>query len=263
MKRFWQILNILSVVVALVLNAVVGAQLIDVPSIAEISDRYATLLTPATYAFSIWSVLYLLLIVLAVYQARDFFQPSVTNSIPMKIGPYFILANIGNAVWTYIFVSDYIGFSVLILVGMVASLLALLYRLDIAMHEPPLRHLLFVWLPLMLYTGWVLVASVVNIASWLASIGIILGQFTAMAVLVALCCVLLALLYFRNVRELVIASTWGIAAIGVQAIDSDKNLLVTTSSFTVTAVLLLAVAIHAYINRRKNLLKYLSFHKSA
>lgn len=254
MKRTWQILNILSVAFALVMNYLVGAQVIDVPSINEVSDQYATLLTPASYAFSIWSLIYLLLVVFAVYQARDLFRPNDDNKIPEKTGPYFILANIGNGLWTYVFVSDLIGLSVIILVGMVLSLFMLLRRLDIALFDAPFRTILCVWWPLMIYTGWVLVASVVNIASWLDSLGIPLSPFIAGIVLIALCAVLLMLLFTRNVRELVLASTWGIIAIGVGRIGSEDGQRVMVAAFAVGLVLLTFSALHAYQNRSRNIL---------
>ena len=52
------------------------AQVLDLPSVAVISEKYATLLTPAGYAFSIWSLIYVLLVVSVVYQARDVFRPN-------------------------------------------------------------------------------------------------------------------------------------------------------------------------------------------
>ena len=256
MKRIWQILNILSVAFALFMNYIVGAQIIDVPAINEVSDTYATLLTPATYAFSIWSLIYFLLIVLAVYQAWDFFKPDRKNSLPMKLGPSFILANIGNALWTYVFVSGLIGLSVIILLGMVAALFLSLKRLDIATHDAPIKTILFVWWPLMFYAGWILVASIVNVASWLASIGIQIGPFAALAVLAVLCSLLLVLLYTRNLRELVVASTWGLIAIGVHLLQSDESVVAVTSAFTVSSILLTATAVHGYMNRHKNVLRY-------
>jgi hypothetical protein len=254
MKQVWQILNILSVIFAIAMNYLVSTQVFHVASIKDVSDKYATLLTPATYAFSIWGLIYFLLIIFATYQARDLSKPSVGNKLPNRAGPYFTLANIGNALWTYVFVKDFIGLSVIILLGMVVSLFILLYRLNIAMYNAQARTIVFVWWPLMLYAGWVIVASIVNIASWLASLGITLSPFAVLAVLILFCGALLTLLFTRNVRELVLASSWGIVAIGVQQAQPDGNLVVSTAAFTVGALLLFASAVHAYVNRRHNIL---------
>src|SRR5690606_13141587 len=101
-------------------------------SINEISDKYATYLTPAGYAFSIWSLIYVLLVVLTVYQMRDIFKQREENDLPEAIGPWFIIANICNGLWTYVFVNEFIGLSVGILLLLTGSLYALLWRLRIA-----------------------------------------------------------------------------------------------------------------------------------
>ena len=179
MKRVWQLANIFSLFFALVANFVVGAQLLNLPAISEISDKYATLLTPAGYAFSIWSLIYVLLIVFVVYQAQDIIHPRKHNDLPQKIGPWFVLANICNGVWTYVFVSEAVALSVVVLLVLTASLYIVLRHLKIAVDNPPLKVIACVWWPLMLYTGWVTVATVVNIASWLESLQITLTALLA------------------------------------------------------------------------------------
>lgn len=252
MKRAWQLANIFSLFFALVANFVVGAQLLDLPAINDISDKYATLLTPAGYAFSIWSLVYVLLIVFVVYQARDVIHPRKDNDLPQKIGPWFVVANICNGVWTYIFVSEAVGLSVVVLLILTGSLYMVLRRLKIAVDNPQLKTIACVWWPLMLYTGWVTVATVVNIASWLESIQITLTALFANMVLIGLGAVLLTLLLVRNVRELLLACVWGIVAIGVQQLQLAGDQSVAITAFTVSTVLLIAIVMHAHVNRRSN-----------
>ena len=245
MKRLYQTGNILSLGFALVMNFLVGAQILDVPSIGEVSDRYATLLTPATYAFSIWSLIYALLVAFVVYQARDIFKPDKGNELPQKMGVYFIVASILNGLWTYVFVSEQILLSVGVLAGLVISLFVVLYRLNIARDTPTLKTAALVWWPLLIYAGWVTVACVVNVASWLKSINIELAPIAAVTILSALFAGLVYLLVRRNMRELLLASAWGIAAIGVQQLQiNDRFTLVAVSAFTVAALLVVAVFAH-------------------
>lgn len=251
-KRWWQLGNILSVIFALVANFVVGAQLLSLPSISEISDKYATYLTPAGYAFSIWSLIYVLLVVLAVYQARDLFKPRRDNTLPQQMGPWFIIANVCNGLWTYIFVNDLVALSVAVLVVLTVSLFVLLWKLKIALKNPPLSVIACVWWPLMIYTGWVTVASVVNIASWLASMGVSVTPELASVVLVSLGVALLTLLIYRNLREVLLACIWGIVAIGVNQVMIDGNGSVAITAFTISGMLLVAVVGHALMNRNNN-----------
>lgn len=252
MKRFWQGANVLSVIFALVMNFLVGAQIIGVPAINEISDKYATLLTPAGYAFSIWSLVYLLLVVFAVYQARDFMKPSKENDTPRRLGPWFVIANICNGVWTFIFVQEYIALSVVVLGILTLSLYVALWRLRIALYDASIKTIVCVWWPLLIYTGWVTVATVVNIASWFASMGITLSPLVVSLVLVLLVALLLGLLVVRNVRELLLASAWGIAAIGVQQSGSDGSAVVAWCASLAAGVLVGAVLYHGYRNRDGN-----------
>lgn len=255
MKRIWQLGNILSLLFALVANFLVGAQILNLSSINEISDKYATLLTPAGYAFSIWSLIYVLLVVFAVYQARDIIKPRKENDLPQKIGPFFIIASICNGLWTYVFVNELVGLSVVILLVLTGSLYYLLWRLKIAVDTPSIKTIVCVWWPLLIYTGWVTVASVVNIASWFASIDVPISELAACVTLAVLAVSLLALLIKRNVRELVLASTWGIVAIGVQQMQLSGSGAVVITVFAVTGILLIAVGIHAYINRKALILR--------
>lgn len=255
MKKVWQIGNIISLIFALLANFLVGAQILNVPSIRDISDKYATYLTPAGYAFSIWSLIYLLLVVFAVYQARDFFKPKDENTLPESIGPWFIISSICNGLWTFIFVSDQIILSAGIILLLAISLYAILWKLRIAIDDPPARVIICVWWPLLIYTGWVTMASVVNIASLLKSFDVILSPLISCTVLLLVTIGLLVLLVKRNVRELLLASTWAIVAIGVQQLSGDKTVAYTACIAAI--ILLISLFIHAYRHRRSNMVKNL------
>lgn len=233
------------------MNFIVGARVLDLPSIATISDKFATLLTPAGYAFSIWSLIYVLLIIFAVYQARDLFRPNMQNTLPQAAGPLFVISSIGNGLWTYVFVKELVLLSVVILLAMVVSLYLLLAKLRIALDDAPGKKIAFVWWPLMLYTGWVSVACVVNIASWLDSVGVVLSPLLASAVLLVISVTLFVLLIWRNVRELVLASAWGIAAIGVQHLQPGGERMVAAMALAAASVLVGAAIIHGFRNRKQ------------
>lgn len=254
MKRLWQIGNILALLAALVANTLIGAQLLNLPAIKEVSDTYSTLLTPASYAFSIWSVIYILLIVFVIYQARDMFKRTQNkeNVLPQQLSWYFIAANLLNAAWVFLFVSGFIALSVVALLFLTFCLITVLRRLRVALDDKPLPTILFVWWPLMLYAGWVIVASVVNVASWLDSIDIILTAIVACATLVLLGGTLLASLLLANLREFVLASSWGITAIGVQQTGEGGNYFVAITAFTIVIALVVSILLHAFHNRKNN-----------
>lgn len=254
-KRLEQIGIILSLAFALLMNFLIGANVLNLPAINQISDRYATLLTPAGYAFAIWSIIYTLLIVLAVYQARDIFKSQAGNNLPQKLGALFVISNICNGVWTYIFVKEWLGLSVAVLLILTACLYTLLARLRIATYDAPAKVIVCVWWPLLIYTGWVSIASIVNIASWLQSVGVTLSPVAVCILLVIVGAGLVLLLIKRNVRELLLASIWAIVAIGVEQIRMPSgNHFVATTAFAVAGILFVAVGSHAYKNRQTNII---------
>lgn len=65
------------------------------------------------------------------------------------------------------------------------------------------------------------------------------------------------MLITRNVRELLLACAWGVAAIGVQQIQVSGNQFVVTVALTIAGMLVIAAALHAYINRKSNPLGYI------
>lgn len=134
-----------------------------------------------------------------------------------------------------------------------AALYALLWRLDIARKNVSKAATICVWWPLLIYTGWVTVASVVNIASLLAWMSVEVTAVTATGVLVGVTVALLALLMRRHVRELVLASAWGIIAIGVRQLQVDMgDTMVATTALSAGALLCVAVLYHAYRHRHTN-----------
>lgn len=226
-------------------NFLTGAQILDLPPIGEVSDRYATHLTPAGYAFSIWTLIYLLLIVFAVYQARDLRDPRDDNDLPQLLGPLFIVASICNGLWTYVFVKEWIGLSVAVLLTLTATLYAALWRLGVGTTRPSPKDFLMVWLPLMLYTGWVTAASIVNIATYLDSKDVTVSPLASIVVIAALTVALLVLLFKRNLRELLISCAWALVAVGVRQIQLSQSTSVAIVALVCAGIAILAMLFHA------------------
>ncbi|MFE7224202.1 tryptophan-rich sensory protein [Nocardioides sp. NPDC057577] len=245
MKRTWQLGNALALVFALVANFLTGAQILDLPPINEVSDKYATYLTPAGYAFSIWTLIYLLLIVFAVYQARDLRDPRDENDVPLRLGPLFIIASICNGLWTYVFVKEWVGLSVIVLLTLTATLYAALWRLGVGTTRPSTKDFLMVWLPLMLYTGWVTAASIVNIATYLDSKDVTVSPLASTVVIVVLTAALLFLLLKRNLRELLFSCAWALVAVGLRQLQLSQSTSVAIVALVCAGVLVLAMLVHA------------------
>jgi hypothetical protein len=163
------------------------------------------------------------------------------------MGPLFFISSIMNGLWTYVFVTDQLFLSVIVINILALCLYLLIAKLRIAVRVPTLKEALLVWWPILIYTGWVTVAAVVNIASLLQANGVGINALVAIAVLIILAAALLILLAFRNVRELLFASAWGITAIGVQQLSTSGDSFVAVTAFTIAAILLAACIIHGAV----------------
>lgn len=73
MKKTYAIVNFLSVLLVLAVNGLSQAQRWNDTTIGEASDKYENLFTPAGYAFSIWGVIFLMLLGYSLFQIRRAF----------------------------------------------------------------------------------------------------------------------------------------------------------------------------------------------
>lgn len=159
-KKAW--LNGLFFIVALVVNALGAFGLINGSSQKEVSDKYLTLITPDPSTFSIWSVIYLFLtlsIVFMIWKKEDAYYQAAIN----KISSLFIFSSILNMAWIIAFSFEQLVLStIFILVFAVTLTLICLQLLKIQTGKHFLLPLTFG-----LYTGWLFIASVVNVAATL------------------------------------------------------------------------------------------------
>lgn len=131
----------------------------------DISDMNGTLITPAPSTFSIWSVIYALLIAAAVVMIvknKDEYYGQAIDGISML----FWLSSGLNMLWIVIFSFNLIGVSALVILAFAIILSLLILQLGkIQTGNQWLLPAAFG-----MYTGWLLIATVVNISSWLVSI---------------------------------------------------------------------------------------------
>ncbi len=161
-----KIISAVLFVITLVLNVLGATGVINGLTQKEVSDMNPTLITPSGPTFSIWSVLYTLLIIsiIALFVKRgDPYYEAVTE----KGSLFFWLSCLFNSAWIVTFSFELIGISTIFIILLMLSLMLLLREISRQQRDKQ-------WLlPLTfgLYAGWIFIATVVNIAAWLVSIG--------------------------------------------------------------------------------------------
>ncbi len=248
-----QVANILAIIITIIVNALVEVLLVNGVTSKQVSDAYPSLFTPPGYVFSIWSVIYTLLIVFMIYQAL----PSQREASYLKTTAlFFVLGGLINTSWLILFHYSFgqpgIYVFTPILIGLFLVLMLYTYiKLGIGKVNVPIRQKIAVHLPISVYTGWVSLAVIANIASVLTVIvpGIPLATqeiWTALVIIVALVLALLMLVIRRDAAYGLVV-VW--AAIGISTKPSSVALIYYTAIGT-AVIILIAILLVPLITRK-------------
>ena len=131
----------------------------------EISNRFVTLITPSPFTFGIWGVIYSLLVIsviMMIVKKNDAYYQRAVDRITVP----FMVSCILNMAWIIAFSYVQIELSVLFIFALVITL-ALICRELLKGNDG--KHWM---LPLTFgtYTGWLLIATVVNTAAMLVKL---------------------------------------------------------------------------------------------
>lgn len=251
MKKFLQIGNAIALLVTIVINYLSNTGIFNDNTMAGVSARYQNLFTPASYAFSIWGLIYLALLAFVIYQGRSLFKKGVDDSMVSQIGGWFIVSCLANCTWVVAWLYDYTFLSVVVMVILLFCLFRIIVSTKMEMDDVPLRSIAFVWWPFCFYSGWITVALIADIAAWLTKIqwdGAGLSQ-TAWAMIMILItgAVNIFITWNRNMREFATVGVWALVAIGVA--DWHAAPTVAWTALVMAFILLVNVSIHSYRNR--------------
>ncbi|MBW7458169.1 tryptophan-rich sensory protein [Paenibacillus sepulcri] len=247
--RLW---NIVGLIAVLIVNALAQYLPLNGKTTAELSAQYPVLITPSDYAFSIWMLIYVLLIGFVFYQlgSRTGDQPSVRST-----GPWFFISCLFNIAWVFAWHYEHVRISVFIMIALLLTLIILYQRIRTATSRPAAGEFIWVRLPFSLYFGWITVATIVNIAVGLYQAGWNgFGWSDALWAIVLLAAAwVLALIIGGVFRDpfYVLVFVWAFIAIALKQQDYENIYTVAM----VGAILLLVFAIYL-IFRRRNVSKW-------
>ena len=263
MKKKLAVLNSISILAVIAINGIAGSTGIFGETVGGISDKYNTLFTPAGYAFSIWGIIYLGLIVFAIFQNIRAFKNEADSEFILQIGPWMVLNSLANIAWIFAWLSEHIGLSLLLMLIILGTLIVMISRLNMERWDAPFPIIAFIWWPICIYSGWIAVATIANVSAFLVSIQW-LALFSAInwTVIMILVAVALNLLMirFRNMREFAAVGVWALLAIALRHWDAIE--LIQWTALLGALVLFIALSVHAYINRSTSpIKKFREFYK--
>ena len=251
MKKLLQVLNVITFLVMVAVNYISNTGAIAGETMATVSARYENLFTPAGYAFSIWGLIYVSLLMFVVYQARDLFSNNKEVRIVHQVGWWFVISCTANVLWIFAWLNQYLLISVLIMLVLLFSLVKIILNTRMELDDEPLPVIAFVWWPFSFYSGWISVAIIANVAAYLTSIdwkgfGISEATWTVLMILIA-GVINLVITWTRNMREFALVGVWALVAIAVANWNGELPVVIT--SLLVAAILFVSSSLHGYKNR--------------
>jgi len=230
-REIVQVVNIVAYVIMILFNALSGTGIINGRSVGGISDKYPNLFTPAGITFSIWSVIYLFLFIYVFYQARDVFKAQ-KEGMPFleKISIFFMLSCLFNTMWLIVWLYELILLSLIIMIFLLLSLIAIYLRLNIALGDLNRREKIIIWTPFSLYLGWITVATIANTTVFLVSInwdgfGIPALTWTVIVLIIAM---ILTLTILNTRKDFIypLVTIWALIGIIIRRINEFYDLAV-------------------------------------
>ena len=239
------VLNAVGLAATIAVSYLSNTGMFDGHTMAELSARYPTLVTPAPYAFSIWGLIYLSLLGFVGYSTRAVFRGRQDPAL--RIGGWFLVTCAANCCWVLAWLYGCTGLSVLLMAILLGALLRIVVLTDMELTDPLWPEIVFVWWPFCLYTGWITVAILANIAAWLVKLGVGVSALGAIGLLVVAGAVYLFMTWKRNMREYAFVGVWALAAIA--RADWHRAPAVAGVAVALAIVLFISSSIHGYKNR--------------
>lgn len=164
------VLNLIAFIGVLVVNYLATALPINGNTTGDLSAMYPNLFVPAGFTFSIWGIIYLTLLIFTLTTLVRALMGKRDLGL-QKIGIFFFLSCLANVSWILAWHYTLVPLSLLIMLCILGSVLAVYLRLGIGTAKVSALEKLVVHLPFSLYLGWITIATVANFTTLLVDMG--------------------------------------------------------------------------------------------
>lgn len=248
MKRFTLLksISLLAFVIMIAINALANILPINGQSTGAVSAAYDNLFTPAGFTFSVWSIIYLSLMVFVLVQLFNSSIYRHTNNLKIvTLNKWFIINAIANSAWIFAWHYQWMWFTMLLMLIILISLIIINQTVG-NLH-------IVIKLPFRIYLGWICVATIANVAVNLTYLGFKPEYESFLAIIMVVIAALLA-------AALSIKKGWflssAIIAWGLYGIYAKQSMVGDYPLYTITCMIavgtiLMSLAIQALASRSK------------
>lgn len=254
--------NFLSVLITIIINTLANIIPFNGKYTGELSDQIPNLFVPAGLTFSIWGVIYLLLIGFGIKQLLDVYSIKEKNiEYINKIGYFFITASLANIVWVILWHYEQVFFSLLLMIVLLFSLIKIYINLNLNKIKIKFKENFFTLVPISVYLGWITVATVANITAVLVNLNVgefFIGEFLWSIILIIITTILtLIILIKRKDIFFSIVIIWALLGIAIKRFSNDpiygiqENISYISILMIIIISILIVKIIYSSINKEK------------
>lgn len=164
-----KIINLLSLVVMLAVNALANLLPLGGNTTGDVSVRYSNLFTPTPITFAIWGVIYLFMAAFVFAQSGIVKSAATSTDFNNAVGIWFIISCLLNISWLFAWHFDQIGLSTFLIFLLLLTLIIVnirIGRLDNSRVWDRIAAYGF-----NIYLGWLTAACLANVSVLLKKLG--------------------------------------------------------------------------------------------
>ena len=250
------ILNLLGFLATVVINALASILPINGITTGELSDLYPNLFVPAGLTFAIWGLIYVLLGIFVIYPLipRVRRDPQKVEFV-QRIGPLFFISCIANIGWIFAWHYQILPLSLVLMLILLGSLLAIYLRLNIGKSDAPKAERYLVHLPFSVYLGWITIATIANVTALLVDIDWmrwgLTQQFWAVAVIIVGIAIALSVLFTRKDIYYSLVVDWALLGILLKRLSVTTVPAQSVVVVTIVGLVLVSGGIIAQLIRKR------------
>lgn len=258
--RIWAVITVFSTLAVISVNALANILPLNGVNTGVLSDALPNLFVPAGLTFSIWGIIYLLLLWYAGATVISAFMRSSSESAASpdftrspdwvsRTGPWYLISSLANIGWIFAWHWRLVPLSMAIMVVLLVALGGFyLEARKMTSDLPELSHRsLVLRLPASVYLGWITVATAANATGLLVFLGFDGGSAApiyAMAVLLVV--LVLGLIFILKYRDLAytLVLLWALTGIAIKRLAGASPI---APEIGITALVLGAILIVVYL----------------
>ena len=250
------ILNLVGFAGTVIVNLLANILPINGVTTGEVSDLYANLFTPAGLTFSIWGLIYVQLAIFVGHPLPPWVRrDSHRVEFVQRIGPLFFISCLANIGWIFAWHYQSTALSLVLMLVLLASLLAIYLRLGIGTTAVTKAGKFLVHIPFSIYLGWITVAAIANATALLVHLNwgaFGLGeQFWAVAVIVVGIAIALSMLFTRKDIYYCLVVDWALLGILLKRLSDATVPDQSVVAVTIGGLVIISIGIALQAARRK------------